>query len=68
MSAWLSSKCIGMNPEGYGALLGEVTWSCSKVSSPSYSRLASVSHLPTVPNAVINLARCRMVGYVDPRG
>jgi len=32
MSTWLSNKCIGMGPDGYGALLGEVTFTCSRVS------------------------------------
>lgn len=32
VSTYMSNKCIGLNPEGYGALLGEVTFSCSRVS------------------------------------
>jgi hypothetical protein len=32
MSAWLSNKTIGLGPEGYGALLAEVTWTCTRVS------------------------------------
>lgn len=31
MSAWLSNKTIGLTQEGYGALLGEVTWTCTRV-------------------------------------
>lgn len=31
MSTWLANKTIGLNPEGYGALLGEVTWTCTRV-------------------------------------
>ncbi|PVH72326.1 pyridoxal-dependent decarboxylase domain protein [Cadophora sp. DSE1049] len=33
MSTWLSNKCIGMGPEGYGALLGEVTFTCSRFAA-----------------------------------
>ncbi|KAI0012591.1 pyridoxal-dependent decarboxylase domain-containing protein [Xylariaceae sp. FL0662B] len=33
MSAWLSNKTIGLNQEGYGALLGEVTWTCTRLSA-----------------------------------
>ena len=32
MSTWLSNICIGLGPEGYGALLGEVSFTCSRVS------------------------------------
>src|SRR6186713_710785 len=32
MSTYLSNKCIGLNQEGYGALLAEVTFTCSRVS------------------------------------
>lgn len=32
MSTWFSNICIGMDPEGYGALLGEVSFTCSRVS------------------------------------
>ncbi|KAF2702797.1 pyridoxal-dependent decarboxylase domain protein [Pleomassaria siparia CBS 279.74] len=33
VSTFLSNKCIGLDPEGYGALLGEVTFSCSRLSA-----------------------------------
>ncbi|KAI3338448.1 pyridoxal-dependent decarboxylase domain-containing protein [Ustulina deusta] len=33
MSAWLSNKTIGLNQEGYGSLLGEVTWTCTRLSA-----------------------------------
>jgi len=39
MSTWLSNKCIGMGPEGYGALLSEVTFTCSRVSKSHLERL-----------------------------
>lgn len=49
MSVWLSNKCIGMGPDGYGALLGEVTFTCSRVSSviPSLSTFRKQSLTPT---------------------
>lgn len=31
MSIWLSNKCIGLNPQGYGALLSEVSFTCTRV-------------------------------------
>ena len=31
MSTWLANKCIGLNPSGYGALLGEVCFTISRV-------------------------------------
>lgn len=34
MSTWLSNATIGLTPDGYGALLGEVTFTCSRVSIP----------------------------------
>jgi glutamate/tyrosine decarboxylase-like PLP-dependent enzyme len=33
MSAWLSNKTIGLTQEGYGTLLAEVTWTCSRLSA-----------------------------------
>ncbi|OJD39925.1 pyridoxal-dependent decarboxylase domain protein [Diplodia corticola] len=33
VSTFMANKCIGLNPEGYGALLGEVTYSCSRLSA-----------------------------------
>ncbi|KAJ3580316.1 hypothetical protein NPX13_g248 [Xylaria arbuscula] len=33
MSTWLANKMIGLNPEGYGSLLGEVTWTCTRLSA-----------------------------------
>ncbi|KAB8237316.1 hypothetical protein ETB97_007633 [Aspergillus alliaceus] len=33
MSTWLSNKCIGLNPEGYGALLSEVSYTCTRLSA-----------------------------------
>ncbi|KAJ8112448.1 hypothetical protein ONZ43_g5395 [Nemania bipapillata] len=33
MSAWLANKTIGLTQEGYGALLGEVTWTCTRLSA-----------------------------------
>ncbi|KAI8630680.1 pyridoxal-dependent decarboxylase domain-containing protein [Xylariaceae sp. FL1651] len=33
MSAWLANKTIGLSQQGYGALLGEVTWTCTRLSA-----------------------------------
>ncbi|KAE8143371.1 pyridoxal phosphate-dependent transferase [Aspergillus pseudotamarii] len=33
MSIWLSNKCIGLNPQGYGALLSEVSFTCTRLSA-----------------------------------
>ncbi|RWA14500.1 hypothetical protein EKO27_g597 [Xylaria grammica] len=33
VSAWLANKTIGLNQEGYGSLLGEVTWTCTRLSA-----------------------------------
>ncbi|KAI8949332.1 pyridoxal-dependent decarboxylase domain-containing protein [Xylaria longipes] len=33
MSAWLANKTIGLTQEGYGSLLGEVTWTCTRLSA-----------------------------------
>ncbi|KAJ2990730.1 hypothetical protein NUW58_g2807 [Xylaria curta] len=33
MSAWLANKTIGLSQEGYGSLLGEVTWTCTRLSA-----------------------------------
>lgn len=33
MSTWFSNACIGMGPDGYGKLLGEVTFTCSRISA-----------------------------------
>lgn len=33
MSTWFSNACIGLGPDGYGRLLGEVTFTCSRISA-----------------------------------
>ena len=33
MATWLSNKCIGLTPDGYGSLLSEVTFTCSRFSA-----------------------------------
>ncbi|KAL9107284.1 MAG: hypothetical protein Q9227_007826 [Pyrenula ochraceoflavens] len=33
MSTWFSNACIGLGPDGYGKLLGEVTFTCSRLSA-----------------------------------
>ena len=33
MSTWFSNACIGLGPDGYGKLLSEVTFTCSRMSA-----------------------------------
>ena len=33
MATWFSNACIGVGPDGYGQLLGEVTFTCSRISA-----------------------------------
>ncbi|EKG20154.1 Pyridoxal phosphate-dependent decarboxylase [Macrophomina phaseolina MS6] len=33
VSTYMANQCIGLNPEGYGALLGEATFSSSRISA-----------------------------------
>ena len=33
MATWFSNKCIGLGPDGYGKLLSEVTFTCSRMSA-----------------------------------
>ena len=33
MATWFSNACIGLGPDGYGKLLGEVTFTCSRLSA-----------------------------------
>ena len=33
MSTWFSNVCIGVGPDGYGKLLGEVSFTCSRLSA-----------------------------------
>ncbi|KAK7992840.1 pyridoxal-dependent decarboxylase domain protein [Apiospora saccharicola] len=49
MSTWLANKTIGLNPEGYGALLGEVTWTCTRLSAEWASLTNSQSPFVCVP-------------------
>lgn len=34
MATWLSNQCIGLHPQGYGALLSEACFSSSRVCPP----------------------------------
>ncbi|KAI1498074.1 pyridoxal-dependent decarboxylase domain-containing protein [Biscogniauxia marginata] len=49
MSAWLSNKTIGLNQEGYGTLLSEVTWTCSRFSAEWAALTDSSSPFICVP-------------------
>ncbi|VUC26346.1 unnamed protein product [Clonostachys rosea] len=33
VSTWLSNKTIGLTQDGYGSLLGEVTWTCTRLAA-----------------------------------
>ena len=33
MSTWFSNACIGLGPDDYGKLLGEATFTCSRLSA-----------------------------------
>ncbi|KAI1630536.1 pyridoxal-dependent decarboxylase domain protein [Biscogniauxia mediterranea] len=49
VSAWLSNATIGLDQEGYGALLGEVTWTCSRLSAEWAALTNSESPFICVP-------------------
>ncbi|KAI0517404.1 pyridoxal-dependent decarboxylase domain-containing protein [Xylaria bambusicola] len=49
MSIWLANKMIGLNPEGYGSLLGEVTWTCTRLSAEWAALTDSSSPFICVP-------------------
>ncbi|KAI1330742.1 pyridoxal-dependent decarboxylase domain-containing protein [Xylariaceae sp. FL0255] len=49
MSAWLANKTIGLNQDGYGALLGEVTWTCTRFSAEWAALTDSQSPFICVP-------------------
>ncbi|KAK6080365.1 pyridoxal-dependent decarboxylase domain protein [Seiridium cupressi] len=49
VSAWLSNKTIGLNQQGYGALLSEVTWTCTRLSAEWAAMTNSTSPFICVP-------------------
>ncbi|KAK1446929.1 hypothetical protein CCUS01_02488 [Colletotrichum cuscutae] len=49
VSTWLSNRTIGLDAEGYGALLGEVTWTCSRLSAEWAALTDSESPFVCVP-------------------
>ncbi|KAI1351924.1 pyridoxal-dependent decarboxylase domain-containing protein [Xylaria sp. FL0043] len=49
MSAWLANKTIGLSQEGYGSLLGEVTWTCTRLSAEWASLTDASSPFICVP-------------------
>ncbi|KAI1821208.1 pyridoxal-dependent decarboxylase domain-containing protein [Xylaria intraflava] len=49
VSTWLGNKAIGLNPEGYGALLGEVTWTCTRLSAEWAALTDATSPFVCVP-------------------
>lgn len=44
MSTWLSNQTIGLNPEGYGKLLGQASFTSSRVSSTSLGNLIHITN------------------------
>ncbi|KAI1854573.1 hypothetical protein JX266_000691 [Neoarthrinium moseri] len=49
MSAWLSNKTIGLDQKGYGTLLAEVTWTCTRLSAEWAALTDSSSPFICVP-------------------
>ncbi|KAI0205736.1 pyridoxal-dependent decarboxylase domain-containing protein [Astrocystis sublimbata] len=49
MSAWLANKTIGLNQQGYGSLLSEVTWTCTRLSAEWAALTDSSSPFICVP-------------------
>lgn len=49
MSTWLANACIGLGPEGYGKLLGEVTFTCSRLSAEWASMTTEKDPFKVVP-------------------
>lgn len=49
VSTWLSNKTIGLNQEGYGSLLAEVTWTCTRLSAEWAALTDSASPFICVP-------------------
>lgn len=47
MSTWFANKCIGLGPEGYGTLLSEVTFTCSRLSA-EWAAMSSKDDIFTV--------------------
>ncbi|KAK6216154.1 hypothetical protein LQW54_003728 [Pestalotiopsis sp. IQ-011] len=49
VSTWLSNKTIGLNQQGYGALLSEVTWTRTRLSAEWAAMTNSTSPFVCVP-------------------
>ena len=45
MATWFSNAAIGLHSDGYGKLLGEVTWTCSRVRLQLAFFTLSISHI-----------------------
>ncbi|KAL2864761.1 pyridoxal phosphate-dependent decarboxylase family protein [Aspergillus lucknowensis] len=43
MSTWFTHQCIGLNPDGYGALLGEVSFTCARAVEQFAAQWAAMS-------------------------
>ncbi|TEA15040.1 Aspartate 1-decarboxylase [Colletotrichum sidae] len=49
VSTWLSNRTIGLDQKGYGSLLSEVTWTCSRLSAEWAALTDSSSPFVCVP-------------------
>ncbi|KAH8880843.1 PLP-dependent transferase, partial [Thozetella sp. PMI_491] len=49
MSVWLSNKTVGLGPSGYGSLLAEVTWTCTRFSAEWAAMTDATSPFICVP-------------------
>ncbi|KAL8725702.1 MAG: hypothetical protein Q9181_006313, partial [Wetmoreana brouardii] len=63
MSTWLANRCIGMGPEGYGALLGEVCFTISRLSAHWAAMATKDSSYICVP---LNLLPAERKAMEDP--
>ncbi|KAL8946948.1 MAG: hypothetical protein Q9222_006720 [Ikaeria aurantiellina] len=63
MSTWLANKCIGMSTQGYGALLGEVCFTISRLSAHWAAMSTKTSSFICVP---LNLLPAERKAMQDP--
>ncbi|KAL8997652.1 MAG: hypothetical protein Q9169_003132 [Polycauliona sp. 2 TL-2023] len=63
MSVWLANRCIGTGPEGYGALLAEVSFTISRLSAHWAAMSTDTSSFICVP---LNLLPAERKAIEDP--
>ncbi|KAL8934252.1 MAG: hypothetical protein Q9216_005994, partial [Gyalolechia sp. 2 TL-2023] len=63
MSTWLANRCIGMGTDGYGALLGEVSFTISRLSAHWAAMSTNSSSFTCVP---LNLPPAERKAMEDP--